>query len=278
MSDSQSAICYVVGTPIGNLFDVSSRVLCTLESVHTVFAEDTRNTGQFLAHFSISTRLVSLQQFNERSRVSGALDILRSGESIAIVSDAGTPCISDPGALLIKEVISAGFKVSPIPGASAVTSLMSVSGLGGDRFYFGGFFPRQEAERKRCLEMVSKMGCPSVFFESPNRLISMVTSVLTDYPTGYLVLGKEITKQFETFFYGSPADILDQLSKIPVKGEWCVVVSLPPPQQLPLATIVTQLKDEGLTKSQIKRIATHILGYPRNDVYQCIEHYDDLVT
>ncbi len=263
--------CFVCATPIGHLADVSSRLISTLENVHTIFSEDTRVTRVLLDHYSISTPLVSLQQFNEKSRVALALELLGQGHDIAIVSDAGTPCISDPGAVLIQELVRCQYVVSPIPGPSAVTSLLSVAGLPLQSFYFGGFFPRSDSEQAQCLAHLSQINSPGVFFESPNRLITTIGYIGRLYPEASLVLGKEITKHFETFFSGSPMSLLDQLGTGVLKGEWCFLIHLPPITRTDLETVLQALLAEGLSKSQIKSVATRVLHYSRNDVYRAVE-------
>ncbi len=263
--------CYVCATPIGNLYDVSSRLLSTLDSVHTIFSEDTRVSRVLLNHYSISTPLISLQQFNEKSRVAMALDLLNQGHDIAVISDAGTPCISDPGALLVQELRENGHPISPIPGPSALTSLLSVAGVSLYAFYFGGFFPRLVSERTERLAQLRQMECPGVFFESPNRLISSIEHIATLYPGAHLVLGKEITKHFESFFIGTPASILTQLDTTLAKGEWCFLIQLPLPQKSDLEEVLAALHAEGLTKAQLKSVATKVLNYPRNDVYRAVE-------
>jgi 16S rRNA (cytidine1402-2'-O)-methyltransferase len=263
--------CYVSATPIGNLSDVSSRLITTLESVHTIFSEDTRVTRVLLDHFSISTPLVSLQKFNEKSRVDFAVSLLSQGHDIAVVSDAGTPCISDPGALFAQGLIERGTVLSPIPGPSALTSLLSVAGVPVQSFYFGSFFPKLVSERKECLERLLTMDCPGVFFESPNRLIASISLIEELYPDAYLVLGKEITKHFEKFLMGTPSAILSQLKELPSKGEWCFLVQLPKVTKSDLEETISRLYAQGLTKAQVKAVATQVLDYPRNEVYKVSE-------
>ena len=200
---------FVVATPIGNLEDITLRALRILREVDVVAAEDTRRTGNLLRHYQIQTPLVSLHEHNERRRRAQLVDRLRAGESIALVSDAGTPGISDPGALLVRAAREAGLRVDPIPGPSAVTAILSASGLELDRFAFAGFPPVRSKDRKQWFAWVSRLSdTPVVCFEAPHRVsrtLDEIRTLLVDRP---IIIARELTKSHEDWIFdnGKPLE------------------------------------------------------------------------
>jgi 16S rRNA (cytidine1402-2'-O)-methyltransferase len=221
-----SGILYVVATPIGNLEDITLRALRILREVALVAAEDTRRTANLLRHYQIGTPLLSLHQHNEHGRVDRLLADLLVGKSIALVSDAGTPGISDPGALIVRQVRAAGFRVEPIPGPSAVTAAISAAGIEADGFAFYGFPPPTGRAR---LEWLKKLAAPAqttaILFEAPHRiqrLLKELEVILGDRP---ILVARELTKRFEEWISGPPAYIEAAISD--ARGEFVVMV---PPQ------------------------------------------------
>ncbi len=190
---------YVVATPIGNLGDLSARALETLRAADVIAAEDTRNTQALLAHFGIKARLIAVHDHNERDAAGGIVKLLREGKSVALVSDAGTPAVSDPGAKVVAAVLEAGLAVVPVPGASAVVTALSASGMGEHGFLFHGFLPAKAGERKRQLEGLREIPYAVVLYESPHRIAESIAALHEVFgDTRELVICRELTKKFET--------------------------------------------------------------------------------
>ncbi len=206
-----TATLYVVATPIGNLGDLTPRAREVLGRVDLIAAEDTRHTGRLLQACGIETRLISLHEHNEAGRVGELLQVLRSGRSVALVSDAGTPSISDPGYRLLHEAVQAGIAISPIPGSCAAIAALSAAGLPTDRFSFEGFLPARSAARRERLAALARDPRTLVFYEAPHRLPDSLEELAAmfgaDRPA---VIARELTKAFETFYRGSLAELLQR--------------------------------------------------------------------
>lgn len=199
MSEKIINALYVVATPIGNLGDISHRALDTLRNVSVVAAEDTRMTKSLLAHFGIGAKLIAVHEHNERHAADGIVKLLSEGQSVALVTDAGTPAVSDPGAQVVAAVRAAGFLVIPIPGASALVAAISASGEGEHGFLFHGFLPVKEGDRRRQLESLKESPYAIVLYESPHRVIDSVTTIAAVMgDSRELVICRELTKKFET--------------------------------------------------------------------------------
>lgn len=204
-----AATLYVVATPIGNLGDISQRALQVLEQADWIAAEDTRHSARLLQHFVIRTPCFSLHEHNERQKTDWVLEVLGEGKSIALISDAGTPLISDPGYHLVKRVRGAGFRVVPIPGASALTAALSVAGVATDRFMFLGFPPHKGSARRRFLEAFQDFSATLVFYESPHRILDSLRDMQGIFGAGRaMVLCRELTKTFETVLSGSIDELI----------------------------------------------------------------------
>ena len=221
---------YVVATPIGNLGDITLRAIETLKWVNVIAAEDTRVTRILLNHFGIKTRLIAVHEHNERHAADGIVNLLQQGQSVALVTDAGTPAVSDPGAVVVNAVRMAGFTVFPIPGASAVIAAISASGEGEHGFTFAGFLPSGAGDRKRALE--GWKSCPHalVFYETPHRIVEMVAALLEAFgEEREIVLAREITKKFENIhrvkLRDAAAWLLEDANNI--RGEFVVIVANP---------------------------------------------------
>lgn len=215
----------VIATPLGHLDDLSPRALEALNSADCIACEDTRRTSGLLARFDVTTPLVSCHKFNERARLQPLLKKLAAGGTVALVSDAGTPGVSDPGALLVRAAVEAGHAVTPVPGPSAVTALLSVSGLTADRFRFEGFLPHRAGERRKALRRLAETEVPLVVYETPHRILESlqdIRSVLGERP---LVLGRELTKIHETILHGTAGELLEALGPSP-RGE--IVLAIAP--------------------------------------------------
>ena len=229
-------ILYVVATPIGNLEDVTFRALRVLREVSLIAAEDTRRTARLLQHYSIPTPTTSLHEHNERAKTPGLIERLKRGESIALVSDAGTPVLSDPGALLVAEAHRAGIKVEPVPGPSAVMAVLSASGLAPDEFLFVGFPPSRSNARKAWLQRLAVESRPIVLFESPYRVRTTLADMLAILGDRPITLGRELTKAHEELVNRPISDHLAHLA-VP-RGEFALVIHPPPtPPQPSLAPV-----------------------------------------
>lgn len=215
---------YIVATPIGNLKDVSERALETLKEVDYILAEDTRVTVKLLNHYGIKKKLYSYSEHSSATKEETVIQELNQGKNYALVSDAGTPAISDPGARLVGKVLQENLSVIPIPGPSSVTSLMSVFGVPESSFHFWGFFPIKNKKKKQLIEYINEIPGVHVFFESPYRIIKTLEQHFVERDEFYMVIGREMTKQFETFYRGKPRQVLEALQQDKIKGEFCVGV------------------------------------------------------
>lgn len=221
----QPATLYLVATPIGNLEDITLRALRVLRECDVVAAEDTRRTGQLLRHFDISKPLLSYFQFNEARRSEELIERLRRGEKIALVTDAGSPGISDPGERVVKAAIAAGFRVEPVPGPCALVAALTASGLPTDEFHFVGFLPHKSGQRRNKLESLKPFAGTLVLYESPYRIEKLLAELSAVFPERETVLARELTKKFEEFLRGKPAELLETAKKRRLKGEFVVLVA-----------------------------------------------------
>ncbi|WP_424947380.1 16S rRNA (cytidine(1402)-2'-O)-methyltransferase [Candidatus Spongiihabitans sp.] len=219
---------FVVATPIGNLGDITERAIAVLTQAALILAEDTRHTGKLLSHFGISTKTKSFHQHNERAHTPKIIGRLQAGEDIALVSDAGTPLISDPGFCLVRAARTNGISVSPIPGASALTAALCASGLATDRFCFEGFLPAKSQPRRQRLQQLRNENRTVVFYESSHRIIASLHAMAESFGQDReATIAREISKKFETFYFGGIARLIAQMEQNPrhQKGEFVIVVS-----------------------------------------------------
>jgi 16S rRNA (cytidine1402-2'-O)-methyltransferase len=272
-SASPGGTLFVVATPIGNLADLSPRALATLKSVAAVCAEDTRHTRQLLAHYGVEKPLLALHEHNEGEIADKLVARLIAGESLALVSDAGTPLVSDPGYRLVRAARAAGIKVSPIPGASAVIAALSVAGLASDRFVFEGFLPAKAAARRERLARLAAEPRTLVFYESAHRiedsLADMAAAFGAERPA---VLARELTKLFETVLDGTLADVREQIAADPNqrRGEFVVIVEGAgddaDAKVVEGRRLYTKLS-EHLPPSTAAKVAADLSGAPRKTLY-----------
>jgi 16S rRNA (cytidine1402-2'-O)-methyltransferase len=216
---------YLVATPIGNLEDITLRALRTLKECDLVAAEDTRRTGQLLKHFGVSKPLLSYFQFNEAKRSEEILERLRRGEKVALVTDAGSPGISDPGERVVKAAITAGFRVESVPGPSALVAALTASGLSTEEFHFIGFLPHKPGQRRKGLERLKGYEGTLVLYESPYRVEKLLNELHEHFAGRQVVLARELTKKFEEYLRGTPAALLEVLKQRSLKGEFVVLVA-----------------------------------------------------
>ncbi len=271
---------YVVGTPIGHLDDISLRALEVLSGASLVACEDTRVTRGLMSRHGLKARVLSCHRYNERRRAPEILDVLGRGGDVAYVTDGGTPGVSDPGALLIRIARDEGHRVVPIPGPSAVTALLSVSGWDSTPFTFLGFLPQRRSERRRALESVRAESRPLLFFESPHRLQSALEDALDILGDRQAFLGREMTKIHEEFLSGTLSSILETVSGGPIRGEIAILVggaertSRPIPQddgppESPAAA-VRRLIEAGWDRREALRRVARERGLSRRELYRML--------
>jgi 16S rRNA (cytidine1402-2'-O)-methyltransferase len=270
--DSSSGTLFVVATPIGNRDDITLRALVTLKSVHLIAAEDTRLTGRLLHHFDIKTALTAYHEHNEAARTPQLVSKLRQGVSIALVSSAGTPTVSDPGYRLITEAIKSRIQVVPIPGACAAITALCAAGLPTDSFTFVGFPPKKEGPRRRRMEALAGLGTTLIFYESPRRIKTFIQELMTVMGDRQAVLTRELTKIHEEFLRGSLANILRQLERRPqIRGEFTLLIEgAPPPKGLSGQDLDREIRRrlaQGQKVSQISRTISDAYGLKKKDVY-----------
>ena len=268
---------YVVATPLGNLGDLSARAVEVLKTVPVVAAEDTRRTRGLLTHLEARPTLLSFHAHSAEHRLDAILDILRSGRDVALVSDAGTPSVSDPGTDLVAEARAAGLPVVPIPGPSAVATLLSAAGLPADRYLFLGFIPRKGKERSRLLSRAAAEEWSVVFFEAPPRLLALLEDLIPlAGPGRTAVIGRELTKMHEEIRAGTLGELADYYTTVPPRGELTMVLRgtgeppVEPDRTEDAVEEATSLLAEGLTRREVVQRLTRSLGLPRNEAYKLV--------
>jgi 16S rRNA (cytidine1402-2'-O)-methyltransferase len=225
MDKDSSNSLFVVATPIGNLNDITVRAIETLRGVNVIACEDTRTSRVLLNRWNISTPLISLHRFNENRKTQTILERLGNGESVALISDAGTPNISDPGYRLVRSVMDAGYRVVPIPGPSSIIAALSVAGIDGSAFVFLGFSPKKESALRSFFENIGAQEHTIVFLETARRIVKTIDMARKVIPNRQFVLGRELTKKFEEIISGDPESVHEQLSERQnIKGEFVVVI------------------------------------------------------
>ncbi|MEC5425012.1 16S rRNA (cytidine(1402)-2'-O)-methyltransferase [Virgibacillus sp. C22-A2] len=277
--DQTRGIVYVVPTPIGNLEDITYRALKILKSVALIAAEDTRNTKKLLNHFEISTGLISYHEHNKMAREEQLLNRVEKGESIALVSDAGMPAISDPGYELVQAAISRDLHVVVLPGANAALCALVGSGLPSNEFLFYGFLPRKKKDKELELDRLKRLQSTVLFYESPYRLKETLKVMQEQLGNRQLVIARELTKRFEEYIRGSVDELLEWVEVTELKGEFCLVVegsaaaaeedtSLWWSHLAVIEHVTYYIQEKGLTsKEAIKQVATD-RKMPKRDVYQ----------
>ncbi|MEW6319560.1 MAG: 16S rRNA (cytidine(1402)-2'-O)-methyltransferase [Acidobacteriota bacterium] len=269
---------YVVATPIGNLEDVTLRALRVLSEVSVVAAEDTRRTGNLLRHYGIATPLLSLHAHNERARARHIVERLGRGEHVALVTDAGTPAVSDPGAAAVGAVRRAGYPVVPVPGPSAITALLSVAGVGETGFRFLGFPPIRSKDRKQWFaRLVDSASETAIFYEAPHRLAKTLTELGKYLGNRPILLGRELTKMHEETVWGSAAELAQKLSA--VRGECTLLVPpssepIGPREALPdehVAKLFCEMTKTARSRREAARMVGQKIGLSTQSVYAALE-------
>jgi 16S rRNA (cytidine1402-2'-O)-methyltransferase len=263
---------FVVSTPIGHMGDFSFRGVETLRSVSAVLAEDTRHTRHLMDRYEITTPLVAYHEHNEAKSTPALVARLAAGESLALVSDAGTPLLSDPGARLVKAAIDAGIVVSPVPGASALLAALVASGLDIDRFTFFGFLARKGGERKRVIDEIARMRHAVVIYEAPNRVADTLAELArAGAGERATVVARELTKQYEELRRGTVTALAAYYESTPPRGEVVIVIAGETPVEISedeLRARATALRAEGRSARDVAAVLTAELGAPRNLAYR----------
>ncbi len=266
---------YICPTPIGNLEDITLRVLRILEETDLIACEDTRRTGKLLQHFEIETPLLSYHEHNEIQRTEELLDKLGQGKDIALVSDAGTPGISDPGEVVIQAALEAGAEVIPLPGASALISALVVSGFSTERFTFEGFLPRKGQEREKRLAEIAVARKTVIIYESPYRIQATLEELASQMPERQLALIREISKIHEEKIYGRTGELAEELQERELQGEIVLVIAGREQDDDKIdfsgMTVLDHLKllmERGYTKKQAIKEVARVRELPKSEVYQ----------
>ncbi|MFA6221165.1 MAG: 16S rRNA (cytidine(1402)-2'-O)-methyltransferase [Desulfomonilaceae bacterium] len=262
-------VLYVVATPIGNLDDITFRAIETLKAVDLIACEDTRVSRVLLDTWNVSTSMLSLHRFNETRKTSVILDHLRKGSNVALISDAGTPNISDPGYRLVRSAMDEGFRVVPIPGPSSVVAALSVSGIDGSSFVFMGFSPKKKSALEQFFQTVSHEGRTAIFLDTARRIMKTLEIAVRIIPSRRMTLARELTKKFEEIISGEPASIFERFNQRQnIKGEFVVIVE-PAKVQLDLDvdSIVRGLIREGYSGKALADEARTRFGVSKSVAY-----------
>lgn len=262
---------YIVATPIGNLEDITLRALRILKGADIIAAEDTRHTQTLLRHFTINTRLTSYHEHNERAKTGQLVARLERGESIALVSDAGTPAISDPGYRLVVEATRVGIRVVPIPGPSALIAALSACGLPTDGFNFRGFLPARKRERRSKLQEFRDDRCSIVVYEAPHRLKESLADIREIFGDRQMVLARELTKLHEEFLRGRISEVIAEVSQREIRGEVTLIIEgcsdVNPPSEEALRAEIAKLVGEGIRVKEIAEIIGEKYGHSKRQIY-----------
>jgi len=272
-------ILYICGTPIGNLEDVTLRVLKILKEVKLIAAEDTRHTKKLLNHYQINTKVTSYYEYNKFKKATYLLEILKNGQDIALVSDAGMPGISDPGYVLVNLALKNNIKIIPVPGVSALITALVVSGLPADKFVFEGFLPRKIKERKRYFKNIENEERTVIFYETPHRLKRALKDMLEVWGDRKIVIARELTKKYEEIIRGNLSQILTEIYEKEIKGEITLIVQGGIRKKendtldfLKIECIMEEylkkLKNQGYSNKDIIKIAQEKLNIPKNLLYK----------
>ena len=274
MTEPTPGTLYVVGTPIGNLEDITFRAVRTLQSVDLIAAEDTRHTGKLLQHFQIKAPQISYHDHNRNSRISELIEKLHQGQAIALVTDAGIPGISDPGYDLVKACVEVGIQVVPIPGPSAAITALSAAGLPTEQFVFEGFLAAKAQQRRDRLEFLRSEPRTIIFYEAPHRLRQTLQDLAAVLGAQrQLVVARELTKLHEEFWRGSIGQAIAHYTEREPQGEYTLVVAGMPPEQPQLSEAqikaeLQQLMAQGISRSQASRQLAQATSLPRRQLYQ----------
>jgi len=267
-----AATLYLVATPIGNLEDVTYRAVRLLREAGLIACEDTRQTRKLLDHYDIRTPTISYHEHNEAQRAEELLGKLLAGITVALVSDAGTPLVSDPGYRLVARAVEEGIRVEPVPGSSAILAALTASGLPTDQFHFGGFLPAKSGQRRKALERLKDEAATLVFYEAPHRILAALEDVAAVLGARSAVVAREVTKLHEEFLRGTPAELKQTLEARPsIKGEITLLVGKagqPAAPDTPLAEAVEECVRAGVPRMQAIKSVARGRGLSKREVYK----------
>lgn len=270
MKPINTGTLYIVSTPIGNLEDITLRALRILKEVDFIAAEDTRHSQKLLNYFNISKPMISYWSEKEKIRAEQIIEKLKAGQSGALISDAGTPGISDPGSILIKRVIEEGIPITPIPGTSGVIAALSVSGMPTEEFVFLGFLPPKTTDRRRKLKELALESRTMIFYEAPHRILDTLSDLIEVFGDRRAVVAREITKLYEEFIRGMLSDLLENLENRKIAGEFVILVSGREKQDISIDEALQEIKllmRKGLgRKEAVRKIAEHY-GLSKKELY-----------
>ena len=270
---------FIVATPIGNLEDITQRALRVLRDADLIACEDTRHTRKLLNHFSIDRKTISYHEHNERERAEELCELLESGNNVALVSDAGTPLINDPGYRIVTAAIERGIRVIPVPGPAAFIAALAASGLPTDEFFFGGFLPARTHPRRARLEELRSMRATLVFYEAPHRIAAALKDASEALGNRHAVVARELTKLHEEFVRGTLNELIEQFSKAgAARGEMVLIISgeavessAANPEQTDIERLVERVKElerEGVNSKDALKSAARELGIKRAEAYR----------
>jgi 16S rRNA (cytidine1402-2'-O)-methyltransferase len=265
---------YVVSTPIGNLEDITYRAVRILKEADWIACEDTRTTRRLLDHYAIETRTISYHEHNETERAAELIARIEQGESGALVSDAGTPLLSDPGYRLVHAAAQAGVRIEPLPGASALLAALVVSGLPTDQFHFGGFLPPKQGQRQRLLETLADEAATLIFYEAPHRILESLEDIGAVLGTRDIVAARELTKMYEEILRGTATEIAAALStRDSIRGEFVILIGkslAPPVENVPIEDMIQALIAAGVERMEAMKTVARERGLSKRDVYKLL--------
>ena len=259
---------YIVPTPIGNLGDITQRAIDTLNSVDMIACEDSRVTQKLLNHFNIKTKCVSYHKYNEKERISQIIETLESGKKMALVSDAGTPLICDPGSVIVKELRDRGFSITSLPGANAVITFLSQISREDEKFSFIGFLPKTETQIQNIITHYEFEDV--VFYESPNRILNTLQIIQTIRPEAKVAVGRELTKIFEEIVVDNIENVIEYFEKNISKGEFVVMIfrSEKNYEETDIQNKIKLLQNKGFSGKDISIILSELYGFNKNKIYK----------
>jgi 16S rRNA (cytidine1402-2'-O)-methyltransferase len=269
---------YVVSTPIGNLEDITYRAVRILKEVDWIACEDTRTTGHLLRHYGISTHTISYHEHNEAERAAELFEKLKAGETGAIVSDAGTPLLSDPGFRLVRAAVQTGITVEALPGASAILASLVVSGLPTDQFHFAGFLPVRQGQRTRALESLADEPSTLIFYEAPHRILESLADIEAVFSRRDIVVARELTKIHEEVLRGSASQIRGILERRDsIRGEFVILIAKatePEPGGAPIEDAIEMLIAAGIPRMDAIKTVARERGLSKRDVYKLVNGHN----
>jgi 16S rRNA (cytidine1402-2'-O)-methyltransferase len=272
-----SGTLYVVATPIGNLEDITFRAVRILREVDRIACEDTRHTRKLLDHYNIATPVVSYHEHNEQTRSEELLRELQAGKNIALVSDAGTPLIADPGYRLVRKAREEGIPISPLPGPSAVLAALAASGLATDTFLFVGFLASKKSQRRKQLEELKSTPATVVFYEAPHRIVETLDDIAEILGARPIVLARELTKMHEEFLDGTAAEVREALAQRPsLKGEFTILIGKSEIRQIdetPLEAAMEALTRAGVPRMEAMKTLARERGMSKHEVYKRLNEH-----